>query len=133
MNISSYDPCISNKTTWCYLSLLLAETTFWTKQTMKTFSIHHSWNLSKGGYDCSSEMQCLVSFFLTGIYIKKQTNRRKNEFHSKENPYTQTAQPPIFSYRNINSVRHQYNCWEAITFILFESVLWNESLNTDGQ
>jgi hypothetical protein len=64
----------------------------------------------------------LVSVFKTGIYIKKK-KRKKDEFHPKENPYTQSAQPPIFSYRNINSVRHQYNGWEAITFIIFESIL----------
>jgi len=43
-------------------------------------------------------MQCLVSVFrLEFILKKKEKKRKKDEFHPKENPYTQSAQPPIFS------------------------------------
>lgn len=139
MNIGSFDPCTSNKTTWYYVSLLLAGTTCWMKQRVGWNKPWKHFNpplkkYAKGGYNCSSEMQCLVSVFrLEFKFKKKEKKRKKDEFHPKENPYTQSAQPPIFSYRNINSVRHQYNGWEAITFIIFESILWNESLNTDGQ
>ena len=105
--------------TWGYVSLLLAETTRWMKQTLNTCSIHHSENAKKGVtiavQRCSVWCLCLRLEFIFKKK-KKKTNRKKkkkkDEFHPKENPYTQFAQPPIFSYRNINSVRHQYNIWQ---------------------
>lgn len=90
----------------------------------ENISIHHSENMPKGVTIAVQRCSVWCLFLrLEFILKKKEKKRKKDEFHPKENPYTQSAQPPIFSYRNINSVRHQYNGWEAITFIIFESIL----------
>jgi hypothetical protein len=91
---------------------------------LENISIHHSKNLPKGITIAVQRCSVWCQFLRLEFILKKtQTNRKKDEFHPKENPYTQYAQPPIFSYRNINSVRHHYNGWEAITFIIFENIL----------
>jgi hypothetical protein len=77
---------------------------------LEIISIHHSQNLPKGITIAVQRCNVWCLFLRLEFILKKnQTNRKKDEFHPKENTYTQSAQPPIFSYRNINSVRHHYN------------------------